>query len=71
MVDCVLCAEEAEFVGVAQCNHEAICYRCIYKMRVISKNNSCPICKVLRKITQFESKEIIIAEEFRPFQSFK
>ena len=45
--ECILCAEVADFIGVGECNHEPICYRCIYKMRVISKNNSCPICKVI------------------------
>lgn len=48
--ECILCAEESEFIGVGECNHEPICYRCIYKMRAISKNNSCPICKVILSI---------------------
>lgn len=31
---------------MGECNHYPFCYRCVYKMRVISKNNACPICKV-------------------------
>ena len=44
--ECLLCVEEAEFIGVGSCDHYPFCYRCIYKMRAISKNNQCPICKV-------------------------
>lgn len=44
--ECVLCYDEVPYIGITECNHGPFCYRCIYKMRVISKNNACPICKV-------------------------
>ena len=40
-----MCCEEEPFVGLGKCNHQPICYKCSYKMHVVTKDSSCPICK--------------------------
>ncbi|EGR30194.1 zinc finger protein, putative [Ichthyophthirius multifiliis] len=44
MHECVLCYDEIKIVGIGQCNHKEICYKCQFKMRYITDNQSCPLC---------------------------
>lgn len=59
----MLCCNVEPYVGLGECSHGPICYKCSYKMRLISKNLACPICKV-------ESKVLIIATEPKEFGTF-
>lgn len=62
--DCTICCDEANLFGITECNHGPFCYRCIYKMRVLDKNNCCPICKV-------PTAQIMISPVFNKFGSYK
>jgi len=45
-VTCILCYNEALVIGIGPCNHQPICYKCIFKMRKFSNQKHCPICSV-------------------------
>ena len=43
--ECILCYEQVQILCLGQCNHGPICHVCSYKMRVINKEDKCPVCK--------------------------
>lgn len=44
-MECLLCCETEAFIGVGSCGHQPFCYKCIYKLHIVTKDQSCPICK--------------------------
>ena len=48
-IDCILCSENITIYALGECNHKYICHVCTLKMREKCKDNTCPLCKVLKK----------------------
>ena len=44
-VECSLCYESTQYVGVGQCGHEEICWLCSLRLLWICKDKDCAICK--------------------------
>lgn len=73
----MLCYENEPYIAIGECSHTPICYKCSYKMRLISRNISCPICKTESKIvvitdrltdwTNLNLKKAIDSKEFSGF----
>lgn len=42
---CLLCLSDLKYVGMGPCGHKHICAICTLRLRLIIKDNSCPICK--------------------------
>ncbi|EAR97810.3 zinc finger, C3HC4 type (RING finger) protein (macronuclear) [Tetrahymena thermophila SB210] len=55
--ECVLCYDEIQYIGLGQCNHKEMCYKCHYKMRTFTQNISCPLCNSL-------NGDLIITDDF-------
>lgn len=47
---CILCYEEANFIGIGKCNHKPICHVCSFKLRNLGGSKTCPICNVSRHL---------------------
>lgn len=63
-VECFLCYEETQIIGIGKCNHTPTCYKCIFKMRELNNNNRCPICLT-------ENTETIITDDLeKKFEDF-
>lgn len=41
---CVVCFKVVEIFSIGECDH-AVCYECSTRMRVLCKQNECPICR--------------------------
>lgn len=41
---CVVCFKTAEIYSVGVCDHP-VCFECSTRMRVLCKQNECPICR--------------------------
>ncbi|KRX00136.1 hypothetical protein PPERSA_10635 [Pseudocohnilembus persalinus] len=54
--ECILCFDECEIIGLSQCNHKYMCYKCIYKMRELNQSKICPICNGKNDKTIITSK---------------
>jgi hypothetical protein len=52
---CILCFNDLRFFALGKCNHKNVCHTCILRLRLIMKDNQCPICKT-------HLDEIVIAE---------
>jgi hypothetical protein len=45
---CFICSEDQiEAIGVIPCDHGPYCFKCIFKLIIMSKNNKCPFCRVI------------------------
>ena len=42
---CSVCAEPIEFTSYGLCYHKEVCSTCISRLRIVMKDNKCPICK--------------------------
>lgn len=42
---CCLCFEDAEWFAVGSCDHDDVCALCAYRLRVVMRDRSCPLCK--------------------------
>lgn len=63
--NCILCFNELRFFGLGKCNHKNVCHTCILRLRLIMKDNHCPICKT-------DLDEILIGEDQSlTFERFK
>eukprot|EP01041_Mallomonas_annulata_P007254 gene7254-14790_t len=48
MEDCLICADtfsENRLICVGECEHKGVCSICFYRLRVLLKDFSCPMCK--------------------------
>lgn len=62
---CILCFNDLRYFGLGKCNHKNVCHTCILRLRLIMKDNHCPICKT-------DLDEILIAEDQSlTFEKFK
>lgn len=41
---CIVCFKDVEIFSIGDCNH-AVCYECSTRMRVLCRQNECPICR--------------------------
>lgn len=41
---CVVCFKVVEIFSIGECDHP-VCYECSTRMRVLCKQNECPICR--------------------------
>ena len=41
---CVVCCEEVQFYALGVCDHW-VCFKCCVRMRVLGKENYCPVCR--------------------------
>ncbi|CAG9860455.1 unnamed protein product [Phyllotreta striolata] len=54
---CIVCFKNVEIYSIGSCDH-AVCFECSTRMRVLCKQNECPICrKLLEKIIFTKSIE--------------
>lgn len=50
---CVVCFKVVEIFSIGECDHP-VCYECSTRMRVLCKQNECPICRTdLSKVGDF------------------
>ncbi|XP_017785027.1 PREDICTED: zinc finger protein 598 [Nicrophorus vespilloides] len=60
---CVVCFKSVEIYSIGQCEHP-VCYECSTRMRVLCKQNECPICRAdLPKV--IFTKQIDLFENLR------
>ena len=53
---CVVCCEDIEFYAIGYCDHP-VCHKCCIRMRVLGKENYCPVCRAdLQQVIEFKSK---------------
>ncbi|KAG2431332.1 hypothetical protein HYH02_013322 [Chlamydomonas schloesseri] len=50
---CVICCEEVAAVAVGACTHTHTCAKCCLRLRMLYRDNKCPLCKS-------DNKEIVI-----------
>lgn len=53
--NCILCFSSLQYFALGKCNHKNVCHTCILRLRIIMKDNQCPICKA-------DLAEILIGE---------
>ena len=41
---CVVCFKTASIFSIGECDHP-VCYECSTRMRVLCRQNECPICR--------------------------
>lgn len=41
---CVVCFKNVEIYSIGCCDH-AVCFECSTRMRILCKQNECPICR--------------------------
>lgn len=41
---CVVCFKGVDIYSIGQCDHP-VCYECSTRMRVLCRQNECPICR--------------------------
>ncbi|XP_045476848.1 E3 ubiquitin-protein ligase ZNF598 [Harmonia axyridis] len=56
---CVLCFKNVEIYSIGICDH-AVCFECSTRMRVLCRQNECPICRG-------EMPKVIFTKEIEPF----
>lgn len=42
---CILCANDLDVRIIQPCGHDEVCILCAARMRVLLKDNACPVCK--------------------------
>ena len=45
---CVLCCDDMDFSACGSCDHP-ICLKCCVKLRMLRKENDCPVCRAQLK----------------------
>eukprot|EP00762_Andalucia_godoyi_P006808 ANDGO_00984.mRNA.1 E3 ubiquitin-protein ligase hel2 len=45
LTHCSVCCEEMSIVSVGPCNHHSVCYKCSLRLRILSRDTKCCICK--------------------------
>ncbi|CAM9647968.1 unnamed protein product [Lampetra fluviatilis] len=59
---CVLCCQEVDVFALGKCDHP-VCFLCSTKMRVLSEQPYCAVCRL-------ELAEVVFTHTFAPFASF-
>lgn len=58
---CTVCCEDVRYYAVGQCNHRAICHMCSLRMRWLSKQTYCVLCRA-------DCKDVVFTKDARtPF----
>lgn len=60
---CVVCFKNVEIYSVGECDHP-VCYECSTRMRVLCRQNECPICRQ-------DMPKVIFTRYVRPFRDIK
>ncbi|XP_049801549.1 E3 ubiquitin-protein ligase ZNF598 [Schistocerca nitens] len=60
---CVVCFKNVSIYSVGECDH-AVCYECSTRMRVLCRQNECPICRQ-------DMPKVIFTKEVKPFRSIR
>ena len=66
MMECAICAEPLLFPAIGKCGHRDMCGLCSVRMRIILKDNNCPMCK-----TECEEMFIVPSSDERSFDESK
>lgn len=60
---CVVCFKNVFIYSVGECDHP-VCYECSTRMRVLCRQNECPICRQ-------DMPKVIFTKEVQPFRNIK
>eukprot|EP00042_Codosiga_hollandica_P043624 m.415721 g.415721 ORF g.415721 m.415721 type:complete len:985 (+) comp56605_c0_seq1:119-3073(+) len=74
---CLICSDHSALFCVGKCNH-VMCFKCSARLRVLCKDNACPVCRaellqvviVESSITSFESFSLVAMRQREPFGIF-
>ncbi|EZA60148.1 hypothetical protein DMN91_009606 [Ooceraea biroi] len=58
---CVVCYKNVEIYSIGMCQHP-VCYECSTRMRVLCRQNECPICRQ-------DLPKVVFTREVKPFHS--
>lgn len=61
--NCVVCFKNVEIYSIGECDHP-VCYECSTRMRVLCRQNECPICRQ-------DMPKVIFTRYVRPFKDIK
>lgn len=61
--NCVVCFKNVRIYSVGECDHP-VCYECSTRMRVLCRQNECPMCR-------HEMGMVVFTERIRPFRRMK
>lgn len=61
-VECSVCTESVELIGIGRCGHSTICALCHYKLRALQNNIKCGMCNA-------NNEMIVITDD--PSQDFE
>lgn len=61
--NCVVCFKNVRIYSVGECEHP-VCYECSTRMRVLCRQNECPMCR-------HEMGMVVFTERIRPFKRMK
>ncbi|XP_015109847.1 E3 ubiquitin-protein ligase ZNF598 [Diachasma alloeum] len=57
---CIVCYKNVDLYSIGMCEHP-VCYECSTRMRVLCKQNECPICRQ-------ELPKVVFTREIKPFR---
>lgn len=57
---CVVCYKNVEIYSIGMCEHP-VCYECSTRMRVLCRQNECPICRQ-------DLPKVVFTREIKPFR---
>lgn len=57
---CVVCYKNVEIYSIGMCQHP-VCYECSTRMRVLCRQNECPICRQ-------DLPKVVFTREIKPFR---
>lgn len=60
---CVVCYKKVEIYSIGMCEHP-VCYECSTRMRVLCRQNECPICRQ-------DLPKVVFTKEIQPFRHIK
>lgn len=58
---CVVCYKNVDIYSIGMCEHP-VCYECSTRMRVLCRQNECPICRQ-------DLPKVVFTREIKPFRS--
>lgn len=58
---CVVCYKNVDIYSIGMCEHP-VCYECSTRMRVLCRQNECPICRQ-------DLPKVVFTREIKPFHS--
>ncbi|XP_066588792.1 E3 ubiquitin-protein ligase ZNF598 [Prorops nasuta] len=60
---CVVCYKNVKIFSIGMCEHP-VCYECSTRMRVLCRQNECPICRQ-------DLPKVVFTKEIKPFRQLK